>query len=79
MNNNDPPVLTNFFLIPAKQLASDIHNAKQEESHVKSDNNKHITSFDEINDKRDNDNMYIQSIDALIWESNNNKGDAQHV
>ena len=68
MNNDELPVLTNFFLIPAQQLSSNMHNTKQEELHVKS--NKKLTN---------NGNMYIQSIDALIWESNNNKGSDQHV
>lgn len=42
MNNDELPVFTNFFLIPAQQLSSDIHNTKQEESHVKS--NKKLTN-----------------------------------
>lgn len=76
--------LTNFFLIPTKQLST-MDNTKQNESPLKSDNestknndnNKHIPSLYEMTARYNKGDMCVQSLDALIYESN--KGDAQHV
>lgn len=82
MNNDELPVLTNFFLIPAKQLAAinatEKLPSKSDNKATKSDdNNKHIPSLYEMTAKYNKGDMCIQSLDALIYESN--KGDAQHV
>lgn len=82
MNNDELPVLTNFFLIPAKQLAAidDTEKlpSKSDNKATKSDdNNKHISSLYEMTARYNKGDMYVQSLDALIYESN--KGDAQHV
>lgn len=76
--------LTNFFLIPTKQLST-MDNTKQNESPLKSDNkatksddnNKHISSLYEMTARYNKGDMCIQSLGALIYESN--KGDVQHV
>lgn len=76
--------LTNFFLIPTKQLSA-MDNTKQDELPSKSDNkatksddnNKHISSLYEMTARYNKGDMCIQSLDALIYESN--KGDVQHV
>lgn len=82
MNNDELPVLTNFFLIPAKQLAAidDTEKlpSKSDSKAIKSDdNNKHISSPHKMTARYNKGDMYVQSLDALIYESN--KGDVQHV
>lgn len=82
MNNDELPVLTNFFLIPAKQLAAidDTEKlpSKSDNKATKSDdNNKRIPSLYEMTARYNKGDMYVQSLDALIYESN--KGDVQHV
>lgn len=74
--------LTNFFLIPAEQLSTmnDTEKlpSKSDNKATKSDdNNKHIPSLYEMTARYNKGDMYVQSLDALIYESN--KGDAQHV
>lgn len=74
--------LTNFFLIPAEQLAAinatEKLPSKSDNKATKSDdNNKHIPSLYEITARYNKGDMCIQSLDALIYESN--KGDVQHV
>lgn len=74
--------LTNFFLIPAEQLATidatEKLPSKSDNKATKSDdNNKHIPSLYEITARYNKGNIYVQSLDALIYESN--KGDVQHV
>ena len=76
--------LINFFLIPTKQLST-MDNTKQNESPLKSDNestksddnNKHIPSLYEMTARYNKSDMCVQSLDALIYESN--KGSDQHV
>lgn len=78
--------LTNFFLISAEQLST-MDNTEQDASSPKSDNesiknndnNKHTSSLYEMTARYNKGNMYVQSLDTLILESNNNKGDVQHV
>lgn len=82
MNNDELPVLTNFFLIPAKQLAAIDDTEKSplksdNESTKNNNNNKHISSLYEMTARYNKGDMCIQSLDALIYESN--KGDVQHV
>lgn len=82
MNNDELPVLTNFFLIPAKQLAAidDTEKlpSKSDNKATKSDdNNKHISSLYEMTTRYNKSDICVQSLDALIYESN--KGSDQHV
>lgn len=74
--------LTNFFLIPAEQLSAmnDTEKlpSKSDNKATKSDdNNKHIPSLYEMTARYNKGDMYVQSLDALIYKSN--KGSVQHV
>lgn len=74
--------LTNFFLIPVEQLSTMDNTeklpSKSDNKATKSDdNNKHIPSLYEMTAKYNKGDMYVQSLDAIIYESN--KGDVPHV